>query len=123
MAGFILNRRSVIVCPHGGLVTHLPMIRTTYRVDGDLPMLLADHYTVAGCSFMMPTGPTVAPNPCHQIQWSAGSTRLKIQGSPALLDTSVGLCVSIMGIPQGPAIITYCQTREREPMEFTRIDE
>ena len=45
------------------------------------------------------------------MQWTVPATRVLINGQPALLQTSTGLCLSAEQIPQGPPIITVTQTR------------
>ena len=119
---FLLNSSSTLLCPHGGRVQHSPLGATLYRVNGYPPMRLADHYMVTGCPFMMPLGPTLMPSPCMKVQWTVGSPFLSIKGSPALTNNSVGLCMSAMGMPQGPVVIAAHQTVEREPKMPTRID-
>jgi hypothetical protein len=107
MPNFILTRSSVILCPHGGVVTHGPMKLKTERVNGALPLLLSDQYYVAGC-------PNPTPGPPLRITWVAASTTRPIEGVPVLTNASVGLCQSVSGIGQGTAIIGLCQTVETD---------
>lgn len=107
MPAFILTRRSIILCPHGGMVMHTPTTVVTYRVAGDIPMLQTDLYHVVAC-----------PNPnyrCGRVMWATASKKLILNGVPALLNTSVGLCQTSSGMPLGPAMIMSYQTTEPEP--------
>ena len=116
MGNLLLNTQTVIMCPHGGIVTHIPLTYTSYRVDGRRPMFLTDQYLIAGCSFF-----SFMASPCSRIVWLSGSVNLIVNGQPVLTLSSVGLCQSASGIMQGPAIITYTQTGQREPDAFTRV--
>lgn len=118
MGNLLLNSQSVIMCPHGGMVSHVPTSYSSYRVDGRRPMLLTDVYLVVGCPNY-----THGPSPCAMVTWLNGTVNLLIKGIPLLTIASVGLCQSGSGIMQGPAIITYTQTGQREPDAFTIINE
>jgi len=118
MGNLLLNAQTVIMCPHGGIVTHIPATYTSYRVDGRLPMLLTDQYLISGCPFF-----SFMASPCHRVMWVSGSVNLIVKGQPVLTLSSVGLCESAALIIQGPAIITYTQTGQREPDEFTSVSD
>ncbi len=107
MPNYLLNRSSVIMCPHGGMVTHVPTTFTTELVNGNLPLLLTDLYFVAGC-------PNLTPEPCQRVQWATASPTRKISGVPVLTTASVGLCESARGTPTGPAAILSHQVAETE---------
>jgi hypothetical protein len=113
MAGYILTNTSIITCMHGGIVNHIPTVQTDYRVNGSLPMLMSDVYTIAGCSF--------GNGPCISVEWVLGSMNLIIKGIPALTHTSIGLCRSSGGAAL-PALVVSFQTDVLEPDEYTRID-
>ena len=115
MGDLLLNTGSIIMCPHGGMVSHTSGTWTTYRISGRPPMLQTDIYIVAGCP--MPG------SPCHMVQWVTASNMLVIKGIPVLTFTSVGLCMGAGGAAQGPAIVTATQLGEREPDTFTSINE
>ena len=118
MSTFLLNTNSIIMCPHGGIVTHIPTTFTTYRIQGRLPMLMTDEYTITGCPGM--GGPMGG---CIRVQWVTGSTMLLVKGIPVLTQTSVGLCQTSNGITAGPAIIAATQLLVQEPTELTNINE
>jgi hypothetical protein len=69
---------------------------------------LADVCVVAGCAFTVPPG---KPQPCVKVQWLVPAARILINGQPALLQTSTGLCQSPEQIPQGPPVIVSTQPR------------
>ncbi len=117
MGDLLLSTDSVLMCPHGGLVTHVPTTSTTYRVAGRPPMLLGDVYTIAGCPF------TTLNEPCIMVQWATASTRLIVKGRPILTNTSVGICQSPSGVPNGPVVIASTQLGLREPDEHTSIND
>lgn len=118
MGQFVLNHRSVILCPHGGIVTHISTTGTSYRVDGQLPMLLSDVYTVAGCPF---SGSYASP--CQSVQWLTASSMLYIRSIPALIQSSTGICMSAAGVPNGPAVVAAVHSMQREPDSPTFINE
>ena len=107
MPGTILTTASQIQCPHGGQA-----ILTTANTKGfaeNMPALLeSDIHTVAGCPFTLP-GPKYSP--CIRIEWSGGATRVKASGTPVLVKSSVGRCISAEGATQGTAIIVSTQMK------------
>lgn len=119
---FILNSLSTLRCMHGGSVQHVPTVASMYKVDGSPPMRVADTFLVVGCPYVAPIGPTMLPSPCTRIQWFAPSMFLIVLGSPALTNTSTGMCFAASGVAQGQVVIASFQMFEKEPNTFTRID-
>jgi hypothetical protein len=105
----ILDTGCSIKCPHGGTAS-IVTTNTVVKVGGNFAVLASDVMTIAGCSFTLP-GPK--PSPCLTIQWSGEAQHVKVNGTPVLLQTSVGLCKSPEGAPQGPAIVAGVQTKVR----------
>jgi hypothetical protein len=103
---YVLQQGCTIMCPHGGQAQVIP---TNMRVKvGGVPALLpTDTFLISGCPFMM--GPK--PSPCLTIQWLAPAVRTKVNGSPVLLDSSVGICKSPEQIPQGTVQVLGVQRR------------
>ena len=66
---------------------------------------------VSGCPFQIPVGAGTKPQPCIKIQWIKPALRVKINGQPALLQDSSGLCQSAEQIPQGPPQVVVTQMR------------
>lgn len=109
------------MCPHGGVVNHIPVGVNTYRINGELPMMMNDQFIIAGCPFVMSGAfGNIVPRPCRRVQWTSGSNFLFIRGIPALTNTSNGLCMG--SGPPLPVIIASFQTAEREPNTVTRIN-
>lgn len=105
-AGFILTARSMILCPHGGMVMHLPTSFSGELINGEIPMTLNDTYVVVGCANIMPG----MPSPCMRVQWITASVSRFINGVPVLIHTSIGNCLNPSGMMQGIAIIASFQT-------------
>ena len=118
MPNFILTKNSVIMCPHSGMVTHVPRIYTSYLVNGEPPLLLNDQYIVVGCANHMGG----SASPCHWVEWITASLFLIVRGQPVLLHNSTGLCKAVNGMPQGLAMPMSFQVTEYEPSDLTVID-
>jgi hypothetical protein len=116
MPNFILTRSSVILCPHGGIVTHIPLNYSSYRVNGEIVMLLTDQYVIVGCPG------TGQGGGCLSVVWTNPSPFLLVSGSPALTNASIALCQSVTGVAGGPAIIASFQTLVREPTTVTVVN-
>jgi uncharacterized Zn-binding protein involved in type VI secretion len=105
MPGFLLHVGATAVCPHGGQVTVIPT-NTRVFVGGQPVATLADQFLAAGCAFTVPP-----PQPCVKVQWLVPATRVLVNGRPAILQTSTGLCQSATMIPQGPPTVIATQAR------------
>ena len=68
---------------------------------------MSDQYLIAGCPFIVGT----VPMPCVRIQWIVPAMRVLVNGSPALLQSSVGLCMSAQQTPNGPPSVPMNQPR------------
>ncbi len=107
MPGFLFHLGASAICPHGGQITVVPS-NTRVLVGGQPVATIADLCTVAGCAF---TVPPAKPQPCVKVQWLVPATRVIVNGQPALLQTSTGICQSAEQIPQGPPMILVTQPR------------
>ena len=107
MPGPIFHVGAAAICPHAGQVT---TISTNARVlvSGQPVATMADSYLVAGCPFTVP-GPK--PQPCVRVQWLVPAMRVLVNGQPAILQTSTGLCFSPEQAPQGPPTVIATQPR------------
>jgi hypothetical protein len=114
MLHFLLTRRSVITCIHGGMVTHIPKSFSGELINGELLMLLTDEYPIVGCPNRLSFGNESVGSPCIRVEWMTASTIRLIGGVPVLTHTSTGLCYSAGGAAQGPPIILTFQTVEAE---------
>ena len=108
MPGPLYHVGATGLCPHGGSVTTISS-NARVMVSGQPVATFADTSTVAGCPFQIP--PVPKPQPCVLVKWITPATRVLVNGQPALLQTSTGLCQSAEQIPQGPPAITVNQTR------------
>jgi hypothetical protein len=104
----ILTTASTVMCPHGASVT-LTTSNSVAMAEGSPMLLVTDIHTVSGCPFQVPAGPTTKPQPCVTVQWMVGANETKVNGTPVLLQTSVGLCYSAEQIPQGPPNVVNVQ--------------
>lgn len=107
MPGFLFHVGAAAMCPHGGQVTTISS-NARVLVSGQPVATLADMYLVAGCAF---TVPPAKPQPCVKVQWLTPATRVLVNGQPAILQTSAGLCQSAEQIPQGAPIVVTTQVR------------
>lgn len=114
MPNLLLNSQSILMCPHGGRIQHVPSDFTTYRIHGFPAARLTDQYMISGCPHIMVMGNMTMPSPCVRVQWFGGSPTTLVKGSPVLTSASTGICLSATGIPQGPAIVAATQTTQLE---------
>lgn len=105
MPGPLYHVGAVAICPHGGQITTVSS-NVRVLVSGMPVATIADQSLVAGCAFTIPP-----PQPCIRVQWIVPATRVLINGQPALMQTSVGLCLGPTQAPQGPATIITTQPR------------
>lgn len=106
MPGFLFHAGATAICPHAGQVSVIPS-NTRVLVSGQPVATLGDLFLVAGCAFTV--GPK--PQPCVKVQWLVPATRVLVNGQPAILQTSSGLCQSPEQIPQGPPTVIATQVR------------
>lgn len=106
MSGPLYHLGGAAICPHAGQVS---VIASNARVlvSGQPVATMADTFLVAGCAFTVGT----KPQPCLKVQWLVPATRVMVNGQPAILQTSSGLCQSAEQIPQGPPNVITTQTR------------
>jgi hypothetical protein len=107
MPGPLYHVGAAAICPHGGQVTTISS-NARVLVSGMPVATIADQSLVAGCVFTVPPG---KPQPCVRVQWIVPAARVLVMGQPALIQTSVGLCLSPEQIPQGPPTIVSTQLR------------
>ena len=110
MPGFLLHVGAVALCPHGGQVSIISS-NTRVLVSGQPVATFSDTYTVAGCPFQVPVPGGTKPQPCVKVQWLVPATRVFVNGQPAILQTSSGICQSAEQIPQGPPTVAVTQVR------------
>ncbi|MBD2080947.1 hypothetical protein [Leptolyngbya sp. FACHB-17] len=107
MGSNVFHVSAIATCPHqSGLISTI-VSSPRVKVSSQPVATLKDQYLVAGCVFTV--GPK--PQPCVKVQWLVPATRVKVNGSPVILQNSVGLCKSVEEIPQGPPNIKVTQQR------------
>lgn len=109
MSGNSLTTASTLLCPHGGQVQ---IVSSNTKVQAaETPMATAaDTFTVSGCPFQLPTVPPI-PSPCVTVQWIAPDTRVTVNGTPSLSQSSTGMCFSATQLPQGPPSVVSTQSK------------
>jgi hypothetical protein len=109
MPGPLVHVGSVGMCPHLGQIS---VISTNMRVfvSGMQVATLLDKFPIAGCIFTLPGTPP-PPHPCVQVQWILPATRVFVNGLPAILQLSTGVCLAVDMLPQGPSTIVGTQPR------------
>lgn len=104
MAAPVLTQAARIMCPHGGQATVVPS-NPTIQIAGSPVLVMSDVFTIVGCAFNI----SGAPAPCLNIQWTAPAMALTVNNIPALLASSVGMCLG--GSGSVPAIVTPGQAQ------------
>jgi hypothetical protein len=107
MPGSLLHVGAAAICPHAGQIS---IVSTNTRVlVASQPVATAsDTYLVAGCPFTLPAP---KPQPCMSVRWLVPALRVRVNGQPAVLQTSAGVCQSAEQIPQGPPSVVAVQPR------------
>ena len=110
MSGHTLNTNSTLMCPHGGSVS-IVSANTRVKVDSAYAALSTDTFTISGCPFQIPVGVGTIPSPCMTVQWIVTDMRVKVNSTPTLSRSDVGMCMNAQQIPQGPVTIANTQMR------------
>ena len=106
MPGPLAHVGMVAMCPHGGLVQEIPSAPRVL-LSGMPAATMADQYLIVGCVFNV----AGAPHPCVRVQWIVPAVRVLVNGTPAIPQTGVGLCLAADQVPQGPVIVASTQPR------------
>jgi hypothetical protein len=112
MAGNTLNANSTLQCPHGGSVKIISA-NVRVKVDNAYAALATDQFVISGCPFQIPIGTGTKPSPCVTVQWLVTDMRTKVNNTPTLSKSSVGLCLSAEQLPQGPVSIVNTQAKTK----------
>lgn len=105
MPGHPLHVGAVVSCPHQGKATPATS-QPRVRVAGQAVTTAASSYLIAGCTLAGQT----PPHPCTSIRWTAPATRVRVMGSPLLIDGPGGICLA-GAVPQGPTSFSAVQMR------------
>jgi len=106
MGAAILQFGCTMMCPHGGQVMAIPS-QSKVLLGGQPALLSSDTFSILGCPFVIGT----VPSPCLTVTWTAPATKVQVNGQQPLLETSVGMCNSAAGAPQGTVVVTGVQTK------------
>lgn len=96
----LLHLNASILCPHGAPATMIPS-QARVTIAGQPAATMADQFLVTGCAF----APGGVATPCVRIQWTVPAARVKVNGLPVLLQSSLGLGINAAQAPQGPAVV------------------
>jgi hypothetical protein len=105
MPGPLLHVGATVLCSHGGPASFVTS-NARVLVGGAPVATLADQTLVAGCAFS-----PGQPHPCVRVQWLTPAARVLVNGQPALLQTSTGLCLAADQAPQGAPLPVTVQPR------------
>lgn len=103
----LVTMASVAQCPHAIPAT-LISSATKVLVVGAPPMVMGDKGLVAGCPFQLPP-PT--PSPCVTLQLLGASSKVMVEGKPALKMNPGDLGIAATQAPQGPVVWASVQTK------------
>jgi len=104
MAAPVLTQAATIMCPHGGRAVPISQ-NPVMSIMGSPVLVITDVFPIVGCVFNI----SGAAAPCLNVQWTAPAMSLMVNNIPALLATSIGLCVGGSGAV--PAIVTPGQVQ------------
>ncbi len=105
MPGNALTTASTIMCTHGGQAT---LTTANTRVKAGAQILLeTDIHTVTGCPFTIGN----KYSPCVRIEWSAGTSNVNVNNTPALVQSSMGTCYNAENAVQGVATVVNTQMK------------
>ena len=110
MPGLVLHVNAGCQCTHAAPATIIPA-QPRVLVSGQPVATMASQIVVAGCPFQIPVGAGTKPSPCIRIEWSAGASKMKVDGVPVLVRSSIGKCYSPEGAMQGIANIVNTQVK------------
>ena len=102
----LLNTKSQIQCPHGGMV-QISTTNAKAKGGGAFLVRSSDTFTVSGC----PLNISGSPHPCVTLEWLSVAKKVKADGKSALTKDSTAVCKAADQAPQGNAIINSTQTK------------
>ena len=107
MAGMIVTTGGTLMCTHGGQVT-VTASSGRVKIDGQPVAKATDQFVVAGCPFTVPPG---VPQPCVKIRWVKPASKVLVEGTPVVLQSSQGVCVAGNQAVQGTPQVVRTQVR------------
>lgn len=90
--GFLVTGGATVLCAHAGQA--LPTVRSPRVSMSRRPAVtIASPWTISGCPL-----PPSAGGPCVTATWTSGTTRVRSQGQPLVLQGGCATCVPT-GVP------------------------
>lgn len=108
MAGNTITVNAGLQCPHGGSV-RIVSTKTRAMANSAPIATSTDTFIVSGCPFQIPATPPI-PSPCVSVRWIVSDSRVKVNGSATLSQSSAGQCLNAAQVPQGPVVVVNTQT-------------
>lgn len=105
MPAYLFHSSAVAQCTHAGSLSFTPGNKKVL-VGGISVATAADVFTINACPFQVGS----KKQPCMTATL-ASATKVKVNGSPAILSVGSSVCKSAEQAPQGPAMITSTQTK------------
>ena len=102
----LLNVSSMMMCPHGGMVSAISQ-NTKVMVSGGLTLRSSDTFLIAGCAFAL----GLVPHPCVQVRWVEADSKSQVNNDFTISQESVGLCVAADMAVQGTVLINFTQAQ------------
>jgi hypothetical protein len=102
-----LTTASILMCPHGGTVEIISSYPTAGACQNPIATI-GDTFLIKGCTNIIMMGVPV-PMPCLIVKWMAWDTVAKVNGNATLSESSSGLCLNAMQIPQGNVMVQQTQ--------------
>ena len=108
MPGFLYHVGVAAMCGHAGQISAVSA-SPRVRLSGQVAVTIGDTFPIAGCTLNV----SGAPHPCVRVQWLVPSSRVRIGGQPAILQTSTGMTLAADMAPQGAPVVLGGQARVR----------
>ena len=100
MAGLSLNVNAILQCPHFGKVAIATA--NSRALSAGAPLALSsDQFTVTGCQ----------AGSCVRVVWLVPDVRTSVSAIPTLSQSSIGVCVDVNSLPQGPVVVLAAPAR------------
>jgi hypothetical protein len=102
-----LTTASILMCPHGGTVQIISSYPTVAGSKNPI-VTIGDTFLIKGCTKILMMGVPI-PMPCLTVKWITWDTVAKVKGNATLSESSTGLCLNAMQLPQGNVMIQQTQ--------------
>lgn len=103
----LVTMATVAQCPHAIPATMVSSA-TKVLVMGAPPLVMGDKGMVAGCPFTLPSA---TPSPCVTLMLTGASSKVMVEGKPALRMNPSDMGVAATQAPQGPVAWSSIQAK------------